>query len=139
MFPRLFVIFIIAFGLGQGLGVSAPVQSPAVPGSRVTTPPEVFFELVSERDRVAARAFYKKYLAVQGMPVVAAEVVADAALHRTHEIVTGMLAGRPDISDALVKSRMYLIIIGKDQVYTDMPEYSRASNPAYLNERVRGT
>ena len=32
-----------------------------------------------------------------------------------------------------------LIIIGKDQVYTDMPEYRNHPNPAYQNERVRGT
>lgn len=34
---------------------------------------------------------------------------------------------------------MYLIIIGKDQRYTDMPEYRNSRNPDYLNERVRGT
>jgi hypothetical protein len=34
---------------------------------------------------------------------------------------------------------MYLIIIGKDQVYTDMPEYRNSPNPEFLNERVRGT
>ena len=50
-----------------------------------------------------------------------------------------MLAGRPDILEAMVKNRMYLIIIGKDQVYTDMPEYRNHPNPAYQNERVRGT
>jgi hypothetical protein len=32
-----------------------------------------------------------------------------------------------------------LIIIGKDQVYTDMPEYRNRPNAAFLNERVRGT
>src|SRR5687767_9014002 len=32
-----------------------------------------------------------------------------------------------------------LIIIGKDQVYTDMPEYRNHPNPTYQNERVRGT
>jgi hypothetical protein len=50
-----------------------------------------------------------------------------------------MLAGRPDILTAMVSNRMYLIIIGKDQVYTDMPEYRNHPNPAYQNERVRGT
>jgi alpha-glucosidase len=73
------------------------------------------------------------------MPVVAAGVVDDRALQRTHEIVTRMLAGRPDITAALVQNRMYLIIIGRDQVYTDMPEYRNHPNPAYQNERVRGT
>ncbi len=106
---------------------------------RVTPPPESFFELVRERDRETARKFYRKYVEAQGMPIVAAEVVDDRALARTHEIVTRMLAGRPDVVRALVQSSMYLIIIGKDQVYTDMPEYRNHPNPAYQNERVRGT
>src|SRR5258708_17766073 len=105
----------------------------------VTTPPESFFQLVNQRDRDTARQFYKKCLDVKGMPVAASAEVADAALQRTYSIVTHLLAGRPDILEAMVKNRMYLIIIGKDQVYTDMPEYRNHPNPAYQNERVRGT
>jgi len=113
---------------------NAAAQSPAV-----TAPPESFFALVRERDRDAARQFYKKHIDVKGMPVVAAGEVADLALQRTYEIVTHMLAGRPDVSQAMAANGMYLIIIGKDQVYTDMPEYRNHPNPAYQNERVRGT
>src|SRR5262249_55230777 len=105
----------------------------------VTAPPEAFFEKVRERDREAARAFYKKYVAIQGLSVVAAAEVADEALERTHHLVTHLLAGRPDILGAMVKNGTRLIIIGKDQVYTDMPEYRNRPNPQYLNERVRGT
>ena len=50
-----------------------------------------------------------------------------------------MLAGRPDVLEAMAKNGTRLIIIGKDQVYTDMPEYRNHPNPAYQNERVRGT
>jgi alpha-glucosidase len=105
----------------------------------VTAPPESFFGIVAERDRDAARAFYKKHIDVKGLPVVAADVVADQALQRTYEIVTSMLAGRPDVLAKMVENRMYLIVIGKDQVYTDMPEYRNTPNPEYMNERVRGT
>lgn len=115
-------------------GAQGPFNVP-----KVTAPPESFFALVRERDRDAARQFYKKYIDVNGMPVVAAEQVADQALQRTYEIVTHMLAGRPDVSQAMAANGMYLIIIGKDQVYTDMPEYRNHPNPAYQNERVRGT
>src|SRR5437016_3040264 len=101
---------------------------------RVTAPPASFFEKVRERDREAARGFYKKYIDVNGMPVAAASVVSDLALQRTYDIVTHLLAGRPDVIAAMVKDGMYLIIIGRDQAYTDMPEYRNASNPAYLNE-----
>src|SRR5207249_12145287 len=50
-----------------------------------------------------------------------------------------MLAGRPDVLEAMVKNGTRLIIIGKDQVYTDMPEYRNTRDPEYQNERVRGT
>jgi alpha-glucosidase len=105
----------------------------------VDSPPDAFFELVSPRHRDAARKFYKKHLSVGGLPVAAAEVVDDRALVQTSSIVTHMLAGRPDVLQKMVENGMYLIIIGKDQVYTDMPEYSGHPNPAYQNERVRGT
>src|SRR5260221_7252355 len=105
----------------------------------VTAPPESFFQLVRERVREAARQFYKKCLDVKGMPEAASGEVADAALQRTHHLVTHLLAGRPDVLEAMVTNRMYLIIIGRDQVYTDMPEYRNHPNPAYQNERVRGT
>ena len=100
---------------------SSQTAKPA-PLPRVTPPPESFFQMVNEPDRAVARKFYAKYIDVRGMPVVAAAVVDDVALQRTYTIVTSMLAGRPDILQALVKNRMYLIIMGKDQLYTDMPE-----------------
>jgi len=105
----------------------------------VTAPPDLFFEKVRERDRQAARQFYSKYIDVKGLPVAAAAEVSDLALQRTYEIVTHMLAGRTDILKAMVDRGMYLVIIGKDQVYTDLPENRNARNPDYLNERVRGT
>ncbi len=105
----------------------------------VTAPPESFFAKIRERDREAARRFYKKYIDVKGLPAAASAEVADAALERTYDIVTHMLAGRPDILRAMIDNGTRLIVIGKDQVYTDMPEYRNSPNPAYQNERVRGT
>ena len=123
------------------VGEQTPV--PTAPAGRsepaVTEPPEAFFDKVRERDRDAARKFYKKYLDVRGLSVAASPEVADEALQRTYHIVTHLLAGRPDVLEAMVKNGTRLIIIGKDQVYTDMPEYRNHPNPEYQNERVRGT
>jgi hypothetical protein len=133
----------------------------------VTSPPESFFQMMEERiknprgsgrgresqradeqklsaEKISAemaiyRNFYKKYIDVKGMPVASHGDVADLALQRTYDIVTHMLAGRPDILQAMVSNRTYLIIIGKNQVYTDMPEYRNHPNPTFQNERVRGT
>ena len=106
---------------------------------RVIAPPETFFQRIHESDRDAARTFYRKYIDVKGMPVTASAEVDDRALQRTYYVVTHLLAGRPDILQAMVTNGTRLIIIGKNQVYTDMPEYHRARDPEYLNERVRGT
>jgi hypothetical protein len=113
-----------------------PVIGAAPP---VTAPPESVLAKFADRDRDVARRFYKKYLDINGVPVLASADVADTALQRTHEIVTRLLAGRTDVLEAMAKYGTRLIIIGKDQVYTDMPEYRSSPNPAYQNERVRGT
>src|SRR5262245_48929842 len=106
---------------------------------KVSAPPDAVFEKYRKGDQDVARKFYKKYLDCKGVAVLASGEVADEALLRTHHIVTHMLAGRPDVLEAMAKNGTRLIIIGKDQVYTDMPEYRNTANPAYMNERVRGT
>lgn len=120
-------------------GIASTVSLRGAESPPVTSPPDSFFQLVRERDRDVARQFYKKYMDVKGMPVAASAEVSDLALQRTYDLVTHLLAGRPDVLRAMVSNGMYLIIIGKDQVYTDMPEYRNHPNPAYQNERVRGT
>jgi hypothetical protein len=128
---------LISFAVWFACANPAGSQEPAAPP--VVAPPEAFFEKIRDADREAARSFYKKYLDVKGVPVAAAGEVADEALQRTHFIVSHLLAGRPDVLEAMAKYGTRLIVIGKDQVYTDVPEYRNSPNPAYLNERVRGT
>lgn len=106
---------------------------------QVTSPPERFFAPFRPEDQPATRAFYKKHVDLNGLSIAAAGVVDDAALLRTHYLVTHLLAGRPDVLGIMGKVGTRLIVIGKSQVYTDMPEYRNAPNPEYLNERVRGT
>ena len=105
----------------------------------VIAPPDGFFDLVDEQHREVAREFYGKYIEADGLPIVAHHDVADEALIRSREIVVSMLAGRPDVLEAMAENRMYLIIIGRYQNYTDMPENRLLANPEFLNERVRGT
>jgi dipeptidyl aminopeptidase/acylaminoacyl peptidase len=127
-------------GLPGGLSEAAKQGHTALQGApAVSAPPASFFEKIRERDRDAARKFYTKYLDVKGLPVAASAEVADEALQRTYYLVTHLLAGRPDILQAMIKRGTRLVIIGKDQVYTDIPEYRHHPNPAYQNERVRGT
>jgi hypothetical protein len=114
-------------------------QSAARQTPPVTAPPESAFARFRDGDRERAREFYKKHLPIGELSIMAADEVADEALQRTFEIVTRMLAGRPDLLEVMTRHGTRLIIIGKDQVYTDMPEYRNSPNPVYQNERVRGT
>ena len=124
----------------QATSVPPPAEKLAIPGApKVISPPDALFDRFKPADRDAAHAFYKKYIDVNAMPVLASAEVDDLALQRTYDIVTHLLAGRPDVLRAMVTGGTRLIIIGKDQVYTDMPEYRNHPNPAYQNERVRGT
>jgi dipeptidyl aminopeptidase/acylaminoacyl peptidase len=116
-----------------------PSRAGAATLPAVVPPPDSFFEKIPEKDRAVARTFYKKYINIHGLPVAASAEVDDQALERTYDLVTHMLAGRPDIQEALAKHGTRLIVISKDQVYTDMPEYRHHPDPAYQNERVRGT
>jgi len=152
---------------GAAAPAAPPAMEPprvTIKAPAVSAPPESFFQMIEQRLRqprrrgfrpgageaapdaatIAAemkihRDFYRKYLDVRGMPVAAHSDVADLALQRTYDIVTHMLAGRPDILEAMVAQHTYLIIIGKNQVYTDMPEYRDHPDPEFQNERVRGT
>ena len=123
---------------------AAPLDNPvsaklAADAPNVTAPPESFFEKYPDGERETARKFYAKHVALGGLSIAAAEAVADEALLRAHYLFTHLLAGRPDVLEAMTKAGTRLIVIGKDQVYTDMPEYRASPNPTYLNERVRGT
>ena len=120
------------------LALAAPICPAAEPGP-IGPVPEAVFARFRDRDRDAARAFYAKHLDVGGVAILANGAVDDEALRRTHLIVGHLLAGRPDVLAKMAERGTRLVIIGKDQVYTDMPEYRANPDPAYMNERVRGT
>lgn len=121
------------------VGLALPGAFAQAPPTRVTAPAEQLWARVEEKNRAAARAFYAKTLDIQGLPVLAGKTVADEALVRTADIVTHVLAGRPDVIKAMADFGTRLVVIGKNQVYTDMPEYRDTPDPAFWNERVRGT
>ena len=136
-FARVACLGLAAVVLAAGMTCSTFAEEKHPPN--VSVPLDSFFEIVSPRHRQAAREFYRKHLSIDGLSVVASEEVADEALVRTRVIVQNMLSGRPDVLRRMVEEQMYLIIIGKDQKYTDMPEYRDVRNKEYMNERVRGT
>src|SRR6185312_1120061 len=82
---------IARFSLAVWLLVSRAAAQPAGTSEilpPVTPPPDSFFAKVRPSDLEVARGFYKKFIDVKGLPVVASGEVADEALQRTYYLVT---------------------------------------------------
>lgn len=67
--------------------------------------------------------FYTKYVDA-GMPVIASSRVSDQALAVACEIVTHLLAERPDVRAQLAANRIRVGVMAETEVTTDMPEHS---------------
>ena len=83
-------------------------------------------------------AFYKKYLEAEGYPIVASEKVNDYALKEAAYLVNLMLAKRPDVRAAMIKSGSRLCIIAHDEFTTDLPEWAKMTPKDYWDARARG-
>ena len=83
--------------------------------------------------------FYKKYIDASGYPIVASENVNDYALKEAAYLANLMLAKRPDVRAAMVKSGSRLCIIAHNEFTTDMPEWTKMTPKDYWDARARGT
>ena len=73
-------------------------------------------------------AFYTQRVSANGFPIVASERVNPYALKEAAYLVNMMLAKRPDVRDAMIKSGARLCIHAKDEFTTDLPEFQRLAN-----------
>lgn len=87
-------------------------------------------------------SFYKKYIETEGLYVTSSEKVSDEALLKACDIISLMLAKRPDVKAHMVKKGCHAMIIGKDEETCDLPEYAHICNCEdsikYWNWRARG-
>ncbi len=70
-------------------------------------------------------AFYTQRAHAKGFPIVASAKVNPYALKEAAFLVDQMLAHRPDIREAMVKSGARLCIIAWNEFTTDQPEFTR--------------
>jgi len=70
-------------------------------------------------------AFYSQRVEVGGFPIVASKNVNPYALKEAAYIVKMMLAKRPDVLEAMVKSGARLCIMAHNEYTTDLPEFAR--------------
>lgn len=96
---------------------------------RVTVPPA----------ELKVDPFHKKYIDAGGYPIVASEKVNDYALKEAAYLVDLMLAKRPDVRAAMIKSGSRLCIIAHNEFTTDVPEFAWLKPKDYWDARARGT
>ena len=82
--------------------------------------------------------FYQKYVDANGYPIVSSAAVNDYALLESGYIVNMMLAERPDVRDAMVKGGSRLIVMGREEYSTDIPEYAHFKPKDFWDRRARG-
>ena len=85
-----------------------------------------------------APGIYTQYVDADGYPIVASEKVNPYALKEAAYLVNLMLAKRPDVRMAMVKSGSRLSIIAHNEFTTDLPEWTWLKPKDFWDARARG-
>lgn len=83
-------------------------------------------------------AFYTQSISANGFPIVASARVDPFALKEAAYLVNMMLAKRPDVREAMIKSGARLCVMAHDEFTTDLPEFARLKPKDYWDARARG-
>ena len=122
--PRLFVVVALAVMIGF-LSVTVSAE-------------ENRFEVTYPPAELNVDPFYKKCVSAGGLPVLASEKVNDYALKEAAFLVTEMLALRPDVLKAMIKSGSRFCVIGYNEFTTDLPGWTHLTPKNYWDARARG-
>ena len=75
--------------------------------------------------RAGVPAFYTQAVSANGFPIVGSAKVNPYALKEAAYIVNQMLAKRPDVRAAMIKSGARLCVMAHNEYTTDLPEFAR--------------
>jgi Mlc titration factor MtfA (ptsG expression regulator) len=70
-------------------------------------------------------AFYTQQVSANGYPIVASATVNPYALKEAVFLVNQMLANRPDVLEAMIKSGSRMCMMAYNEYTTDLPEFAR--------------
>ena len=82
--------------------------------------------------------FYKKYVSMDGLPLLGSEKVPDAAFGVAVEIIDHLLENRADVRKALIEAKVRVAIMAKDELTTQIPEHRDLKPAEYWDKRARG-
>ncbi|MEW4527371.1 hypothetical protein [Maioricimonas sp. JC845] len=96
------------------------------------------YEVTTPPPELELDPFYQKYVSASGYPIVSSGKVNDYALKEAAWLVDLMLARRPDVREAMIRSGSRLIVMAHDEYTTDIPEYSHFKRKDWWDARARG-
>ncbi len=120
-------ILVTAVFTSRWIVADEPEESPKV----TPVPAEV-------REMYKLDPFYEKYTSYQGYAILSSAKVPDEALLEARYLISQMLAGRDDITAALVKRRCRFTVMAPDEMTTDVPEQRNMQPKDYWDKRARG-
>jgi len=81
-------------------------------------------------------SFYVKSVDADGIPVSASQAVPDEALQVARRMMVAMLARRPDLARELVRAGQRVMVMGVDELTTDVPEQRDWKKPTIDDPRL---
>jgi hypothetical protein len=125
---------------------SAAAQAPATPaaGARPKGVPPAD-AIIGDYLRASIRTppesleldpFYQKYTTAAGLPITGSAKVSDAAMLVARDIVTHMLAKRPDVRQAMIAQGFRVAIMAESESTTDLPEQRDWKKPTIDDRRL---
>ena len=82
--------------------------------------------------------YYSKFISASGYPIVASKSVDDRALLEAAYLIDLMLAKRPDVREAMIKSGSRMSIIAWNEFTTDLPEWKWLGDSAGDGREAEG-
>ncbi len=73
-------------------------------------------------------AFYTQRVSAEGFPIVGSDKVSPYALKEAAYLINLMLANRPDVRAALIKSGARMCILAHNEFTTDLPEFAKLAD-----------
>ncbi len=96
------------------------------------------YPVTAPPDELRLDAIYKKHVSAGGYPVVGSDRVSDFALREAAYLIDMMLAQRPDVRAAMIRSGSRMIVMAHNEFTTDVPEHSHLGPKDYWDARARG-
>ena len=115
-----------------------PTETVSIPDKNQTINiPEPVPPPFTVREAFELDPFFQQWTDVEGLPVVASEMVNPYALKEAAWLIWQMIGHRPDVLQALVQNRAYYTVIGYTELLSQVPDSDPA--PDFITYRARAS